>query len=130
LDEALQQSTERDLMLGHTGPGPHRADWQIDCERLPGRDAFSRGQEKLVALVCTLAQGRAYAAHRGEWPVIALDDLASELDQPHQQLVLDLLFAGKAQVLLTGTEAPRALLPGSIPAHRFHVEQGQVHSLL
>jgi DNA replication and repair protein RecF len=130
LDEALQQSTERDLMLGHTGPGPHRADWQIDCERLPGRDAFSRGQEKLVALACTLAQARAYAAYRGEWPVIALDDLASELDRPHQQLALDLLFAGKAQVLLTGTEVPQALLPGSVPAHRFHVEQGQVHSLL
>ena len=127
LDEALQQSTERDLLLGHTGPGPHRADWQIGFEHLPGRTALSRGQEKLVALACTLAQARAYAVHRGEWPVIALDDLASELDQ---QLVLDLLTAGKAQVLLTGTEVPQAMLGRATPMHRFHVEQGQVHALL
>jgi DNA replication and repair protein RecF len=130
LDEALQQSVERDLLLGHTGPGPHRADWQIGFEHLPGRDALSRGQEKLVALACTLAQARAYAAHRGEWPVIALDDLASELDQPHQQLALDLIALGKAQVLLTATDVPQALLGRTIPVHRFHVEQGRVHALL
>jgi DNA replication and repair protein RecF len=130
LDEALQQSASRDLLLGHTGPGPHRADWQIVFENLPGRNALSRGQEKLVALACTLAQARAYAAHRGEWPVIALDDLASELDLPHQQMALDLLLAGEAQVLLTGTEVPQALLDRSIPMHRFHVEQGQLRALL
>lgn len=127
---ALQLSVERDLLLGHTGPGPHRADWQIVFERLPGREALSRGQEKLLALACTLAQAQTYAEHRGEWPVIALDDLASELDRPHQRLVLDLLEAGAAQVLLTGTEAPTVLAARSGSMHRFHVEQGQVHALL
>lgn len=130
LSEALQQSVERDLLLGHTGPGPHRADWRIAFERLPGREALSRGQEKLVALACTLAQARAYADHRGEWPVIALDDLASELDRPHQHLVLELLAAGAAQVLLTGTEEPPALAGYPGPMHRFHVEQGQIRALL
>lgn len=130
LADALQQSTERDLALGHTGPGPHRADWRIDFERLPGREALSRGQEKLVALCCVLAQATAYADRRGEWPVIVLDDLASELDQSHQHLVLDLLGTSAAQVLITGTEVPPAFaaLPG--PFSRFHVERGQVHALL
>ena len=130
LAEALQQSVERDLLLGHTGPGPHRGDWRIDFERLPGREALSRGQEKLVALACTLAQARSYAQHRGEWPVIALDDLASELDRPHQQRVLQLLEAGAAQVLLTSTEVPMVLAEHVGPMHRFHVEQGQVRALL
>ena len=130
LAEALQQATDRDLVLGYTSPGPHRADWRIEFERLPGREALSRGQEKLVALACTLAQARAYAQHRGEWPVIALDDLASELDQAHQRLALDLLAVGAAQILLTGTEAPAALASHSGALHRFHVEQGRVDALL
>ena len=130
LAEALQHSTERDLLLGHTGPGPHRGDWQIEFENLPGREALSRGQEKLVALACTLAQARAYAARQDEWPVIALDDLASELDQPHQRLALNLLSAGAGQILMTGTEAPQALAGLACPISRFHVERGQVHALL
>lgn len=130
LAEALQQSTERDVLLGHTGPGPHRADWRIGFENLPGREALSRGQEKLVALACTVAQARAYAARRGEWPVIALDDLASELDQTRQRLALDLLGAGAGQILMTGTEAPQSLASLPSPISRFHVERGQVHALL
>jgi DNA replication and repair protein RecF len=130
LAEALRLSIERDLLLGHTGPGPHRADWRVAFERLPGREALSRGQEKLVALACTLAQAHAYAKQRAEWPVFVLDDLASELDRNHQHLVFGLLQDVGAQVLLTGTEIPPVLAGHSDILHRFHVEQGQVRALL
>jgi len=130
LGEALAQSRDRDLLLGHSGTGPHRADWRIEFERLPGRNALSRGQEKLVALSCVLAQGRAYAAARGEWPIIALDDLASELDHEHQQRVLLDLASNGAQILLTGTEPPPGLAASGLQPTLFHVEQGAVRSLL
>jgi len=130
LGSALAQSHDRDLAVGHSGTGPHRADWRIEFERLPGRNALSRGQEKLVALSCVLAQGSAYAAARGEWPIIALDDLASELDHEHQQrVVLDLASSG-AQILMTGTEAPPGLATSGLQPALFHVEQGEVRALL
>ena len=130
LSEALAQSLDRDLVLGHSSTGPHRADWRIEFERLPGRNALSRGQEKLVALSCVLAQGRAYAAARGEWPIFALDDLASELDHAHQRRVLFDLASSGAQVLLTGTEAPPVLAASGLQPTLFHVEQGEVLALL
>ncbi len=130
LGDALAQSQERDLLLGHSGTGPHRADWRIGFERIPGRNALSRGQEKLVAIACVLAQGRAYANALGEWPIIALDDLASELDLAHQQRVLIDLAANGAQILLTGTEEPAAVAATGVPVSRFHVEQGKVRALL
>ena len=130
LGEALAQTRERDLMLGYCGAGPHRADWRIEFERLPSRKALSRGQEKLVALSCVLAQGRAYADARGEWPIIALDDLASELDHEHQQRVLLDLSSNRAQILLTGTEPPPGLSASGLRPTMFHVEQGKVHALL
>jgi DNA replication and repair protein RecF len=69
-----------------------------------------------------------YAECRGEWPVVCLDDLASELDQPHQAAVVAQLSAAGAQVLLTGTEVPQALQ--ALPTRVFHVEQGQLTRLL
>lgn len=130
LHAALLKNRGRDRTFGHGTIGPHRADWRIDFDGLPGWNALSRGQEKLVALACFFAQGQAYAALRGEWPAIALDDLASELDRGHQQRVLTDLAALGAQVLVTGTESPPGLLDGIPPAARFHVEQGEVRRLV
>jgi DNA replication and repair protein RecF len=130
LEESLAKSSDRDLLLGFSGTGPHRADWRIEFERLPGRIALSRGQEKLVALSCVLAQGHAYAVAAGEWPIMALDDLASELDHAHQGRVLCDLAACEAQILITGTEVPSALASSGLRPALFHVEQGEVRALL
>lgn len=124
LADALLLARDRDLALGYTSVGPHRADWRVDYTGLPGREALSRGQEKLTALACVLAQARAFAADRGEWPLVCLDDLASELDQQHLRHALEAVLSSGAQVLLTATEAP-AILKGSLaPAAVFHVERG------
>jgi DNA replication and repair protein RecF len=123
--DALLLSRERDLASGYTAVGPHRADWRVDYLGLPGREALSRGQEKLTALACVLAQARAFAEDRGEWPVVCLDDLASELDRSHQAQALQAVLASGAQVLLTATDA-EALPAGVAPERRFHVERGML----
>ncbi|MFC3654262.1 DNA replication/repair protein RecF [Xanthomonas hyacinthi] len=125
LADALLLNRERDRQYGYTSVGPHRADWSLEFATIPGRDALSRGQAKLTALACLLAQAEDYAEQRGEWPVIALDDLASELDQHHQRRVLQRLQSGPAQVFVTATETPQALADMALPIARFHVEHGQ-----
>ena len=127
LADALLLSRERDLAQGHTSVGPHRADWLISFAKLPGRETLSRGQEKLTALACILGQARSVAADSGGWPVVCLDDLASELDLAHQRQVLDSVAGSGAQVLLTGTQTPQALLDTALPYRLFHVEHGLVH---
>lgn len=129
-EEALIQRRERDLERAHTGSGPHRADWRLSFPAAPEREHLSRGQEKLTALVCLLGQADLFHHQCGEWPVICLDDLASELDLDHQQRVLEWLGGIEAQVLLTGT-APLAAVLTPLRQHaRFHVEQGRVGRLL
>jgi len=130
LAEALTAARPRDALLGHTTVGPHRADWSLGFEHLPARENFSRGQEKLVALACILAQAELFAADRGAWPILCLDDLASELDRPHLEDTLEHLSRTGAQILLTGTEVPAALdaWPGNY--RTFHVERGQIRPLL
>jgi len=130
LADALLLGRDRDRALGYTGVGPHRADWRLRLAGLPGREALSRGQTKLAALAMLLAQAADFAARRRHWPVMALDDLPSELDRDHQHRVLAFLEAQPGvQVLVTATELP-AVLAGhtALPIHVFHVEQGQIRA--
>jgi DNA replication and repair protein RecF len=126
LGDALLLSRDRDLAAGHTTIGPHRADWQLAQAGIPGRNALSRGQAKLTALSALLAQAEHHAVLRGDWPVVALDDLASELDRAHQRRVLERVLASGAQVFVTGTEAPAVLQALGAPLRVFHVEHGQL----
>jgi DNA replication and repair protein RecF len=126
LASALAGARERDRFRGHSTRGPHRADWSIRFEKAPTHDELSRGQEKLCALACVLAQARVYAKLKDEWPVVALDDFASELDMPHQMIALDMLQSTTAQILMTGIDAPKNFGVSSNPARMFHVEHGRV----
>lgn len=126
LADALLVARDRDLAYGHTSVGPHRADWRIDYPMLASREALSRGQAKLTALSILLAQAEHHARVAGEWPVVALDDLASELDRNHQGRVLQRLVASGAQVFITGTEPPSALAQMNLSPRVFHVERGEI----
>lgn len=130
LSDALLVARDRDRAAGYTSVGPHRADWRIRFEDRPEQALLSRGQAKQSALCCLLAQAQDCAERfGGSWPVIALDDLASELDRHHQHQLLAYLYRANAQVLISGTERAEhwndALLDGAVT---FHVEQGEVRS--
>lgn len=129
LADALLLARERDLVQGHTSVGPHRADLRLELRDLPGREGLSRGQAKLAALALLLAQAACLAEQDGHWPVLQLDDLASELDRHHQLRVLQALHASGAQVFVTGTEPPSVLQQLDVPLARFHVEHGVVSAL-
>lgn len=130
LADALVIARDRDLANGFTSVGPHRADWRIDYAALPGRETLSRGQAKLSALSVLLAQAERHAEGCGEWPVVALDDLASELDRNHQQRVLERLVLSGAQIFITGTEMPPSVSTLDVPVRLFHVEHSGLGSEL
>ena len=128
--EQLSACRDEDQRRGFTTRGPHRADWSIAFDEAPRREHLSRGQEKLCALGCIMGQAQLFAAEHGEWPVVCIDDLASELDSPHQEKLARVLQSAAAQILVTGTHEPEALRAVGVAAARFHVEPGQVTRLL
>lgn len=124
LADALAVAQERDRQLGHTSVGPHRADWKLRLAGKADGEALSRGQAKLAALSCLFAQAADSAVERLHWPVIALDDVASELDEEHRGRVLGFLGRTPAQVFITGTDP----LPSTPGTRVFHVEHGAVRA--
>ncbi len=129
LMDALLLTRERDQGQGHTTVGPHRADLRVEFSNFQGREFLSRGQAKLAALSLLLAQATSLAEHDGTWPVLQLDDLASELDRHHQTRVLEYLRRCGAQVFVTGTEAPPGLIDLGIDVTMFHVEHGAIKAI-
>ncbi len=124
--ERLHSIGVREREVGYTLSGPHRADWSVAFGGHSVREQGSRGQQKLVALAAVLVAARLYRDHRGEAPLIALDDLFSELDPNHQRRALNACAALGAQTWVTGTVASPALdaWPGAVA--QFHVEHGRV----
>lgn len=130
LNEVLEKSLSRDVQLGYTQYGPHRADLLIRVDRtLPAQDILSQGQQKLVVYALHLAQGILLKQQTGKRCVYLLDDLAAELDAESQRRVALVLNEIDAQVFVTGVDR-RALaeLEQVSEARVFHVEQGRIYS--
>lgn len=130
LASVLAARRGRDVARGHTTAGPHRADWALSFASGVRREHLSRGQEKLCAFACLMAQARLFANTEGDWPIICLDDLASEIDRNHLHKVVLILQASGAQILVTGTEEPEVFARLGTALTRFHVEQGHAVRLL
>ena len=106
--------------------GAHRSDWRPRFASGDSAATLSRGQQKLVALSLVLAQASVFRDQAGEWPVMLFDDLPSELDSVHQELLLSELLACQAQCLITATELSGPMRELVDQVRQFHVERGVV----
>lgn len=124
LAEAVADGRESDVESGFTRSGPHRADLVLRVAGFPAAQESSRGQQKLLATLLLLAQWRQFIDHGQSAPILLLDDPVSELDQGHLTQLLDWLRAQPHQVWITATD------PGPEGVKTFHVEQGQIQSVV
>jgi DNA replication and repair protein RecF len=127
LAELLQNQYPRDLATGHTVSGPHKADLRLRAGNLPVQDALSRGQLKLLVCALRIAQGKLLKQQIDKHSIYLVDDLPSELDALHRQLLLQQLVDTGAQVFVTAID-PAAIVDSlpTPPSKMFHVEQGCV----
>ncbi len=118
----LEQSIDKDLQLGYTTVGPHRDDLKIVCNDIDIRSFGSQGQQRTVALSLKLAELEIFKEEIGEYPVLLLDDVLSELDNLRCQKLLDSI--SNVQTMLTGTSFDL-----SRPATRFFIENGHISKM-
>lgn len=125
--QLLQTQYSRDLAAGHTSSGPHKADLRLRVGTLPVQDALSRGQLKLLVCALRIAQGKLLKQQIDKNSIYLVDDLPSELDAKHRQLLLQQLTDTGAQILVTAIE-PAAIVDSlnTPPTKVFHVEHGRV----
>ena len=84
----------------------------------------STGEQKALLLNLILSHAEVVADHRGQHPILLLDEVAAHLDPVRREALFDRL-SGRGQVWMTATE-PALFDAITTPAARFHVESGAV----
>ena len=102
--------------------GPHKDDLIVEIDGQSAKSYASQGQTRTAALSLKLAAREIFRQDTGEYPVLLLDDVLSELDPKRQEFVLNRIDGG--QVFITCCEDDRLakLLDGRV----FHVKGGTV----
>ena len=124
--EALRRHQEAHLAAERASrlclSGPHKDDVEVLINGRSARQYGSQGQVRTAALSLKLAEREIHKNAAGEYPVMLLDDVLSELDPRRQEYVLNRIRGG--QVFITCCENDRldTMLRGRV----FHIRNGEV----
>ena len=118
--EALFAARETDLRRMTTSVGPHRDDVQILVQGRDVRAYGSQGQQRTAALSMRLSELDVMRRQIGEWPMLMLDDVMSELDPGRRRQLVSHLKG--IQTFITCTDAED--LAGAEVGKAWRVENG------
>ena len=111
-----------ELAGGSCLTGAHKDDLDITVDGRSARSYASQGQTRTAALSLKLAEREIFLAETGEYPILLLDDVLSELDAQRQDFVLNRIGGG--QTLITCCED--ALLAEKTGGRVIFIENGAV----
>lgn len=105
----LEQYAQEEIAAATTLVGPHRDDFKIESIKgtkstkgIKGRDLAiygSRGEQRMGVLWLKLAELAFIESVTGDRPVLLLDDIFSELDHEHREVVMGVV--GRQQTIIT-----------------------------
>lgn len=100
LEDALENAKRRDIATGYSNIGPHRDDWQIiDGKNI--RKFGSRGEKRLAIGKLIFLTQDIMKKELGYYPILLLDDIASELDKENSKIIFDKGNISKQQTFIT-----------------------------
>lgn len=101
--DQLRRLLTQEIKRGTTLCGPHRDDLKFTINSLPAADYASQGQQRTAVLALKLSELAYMRSIRGEFPVLLLDDVLSELDASRRAALVEVL-SQDVQSIITGTD--------------------------
>ena len=131
LCEKLMNNVEREVAAGVTLWGIHKDDVVLNLNGREARLYGSQGQQRSIVLSMKLAEAEIANRIGGEYPVILLDDVFSELDDSRRSYILDTLGSEgdtARQIIITSCEPD--VIPGSRASYVCfnRVAEGGIHN--
>ena len=120
LNIQYNNSLEKELELGYTTIGPHRDDIIFKINNLDCKQFASQGQQRTVALVVKLSLMEVIKEEIGEYPILLLDDVLSELDNARQERLLSMTT--KYQTFISCTAIPNT----NLAYNKKEISNGQI----
>ena len=102
--------------------GAHKDDLEIFINGRSARSFASQGQTRTAALSVKLAEREIFLDETGEYPILLLDDVLSELDEGRQAFVLNRLGGGQTLISCCEDEGISSRTGGKVLV----VEKGRV----
>ena len=125
----LDEHYLRNLQLGHTQYGCHRADIKFRIQQQEPLVSLSRGQQKLFVCALLLAQAQYLQSQTQSSVIMLIDDLPAELDSPHRFTLMSLLQSLNIQHLVTTTATDLIPILNPVNTARFQIQQGKIQSI-
>lgn len=123
--QALEKVKNKEQFRQVTLAGPHRDDLIFLINEKNVQTFGSQGQQRTTALSVKLAEIDLMKEETGEYPVLLLDDVMSELDDARQLHLLETI-EGKVQTFLTTTTLEHVKDKMTVEPEIFYVRQGQL----
>lgn len=118
-----QESHKRaELESGQCLSGAHKDDLSIEINGKSARSFASQGQTRTAALSMKLAEREIFLAEMGEYPILLLDDVLSELDMKRQEFVLNRIGGGQTLITCCEDEGISSRTGGKV----LFVEKGKI----
>ena len=121
LTKEFDKIIDKEIELGFTCLGPHRDDLIFKINNLDCKYFASQGQQRTVALTVKMSLMEVIKQEIGEYPILLLDDVLSELDNDRQERMLNLV--SKYQTLISCTSIPET----NLPYHEIKVMNGIIY---
>lgn len=125
--EKLISSREHDIDTRTTRYGIHKDDLNIFINDLDVRLYGSQGQQRTASISLKLSEIELIKNEVGEYPVLILDDVFSELDETRQKLLIDNLSL--VQMFITTAEVSHKKIFNKSNTTIFNINQGNVVSI-
>ncbi len=129
LSDVLVNNFERDIKLGYTSQGPHKADFNFKIEGSAVENYFSRGQLKLLLYALKVTQNSLIELETNKQSILLIDDLPSELGADTKEMVGNLLAQCNSQIFISAIESDSisaVVEPMKRKLEMFHVKHGKL----
>jgi DNA replication and repair protein RecF len=120
----LKDNVLRDREKGATSAGPHRDDFNVFINDIDVKIFGSQGQQRTSILTMKFSSLKIIKEITGEYPVLLLDDVLSELDANRKKYILTSINDIQTIITCTGIDDLSSYLDNK--AKIFNVSNGQI----
>lgn len=124
LKQKIYENREQDLFNRNTKIGPHRDDLTILINDMDVRLYGSQGQQRTASISLKLSEIELIKQELGDYPVLVLDDVFSELDQNRQRMLVEKL--GDIQMFITSADPLHKNIMSNTSFTTYYVEKGKI----
>lgn len=128
MTKELHRIRNKEYRRGSTLLGPHRDDFRLSVNGLDLHAYGSQGQQRTAALSLKLAEIELIRQETGNYPILLLDDVLSELDDDRKTHLLEAI-RGKVQTFVTTTSLEGIDSHTLERAQIYQVHQGSILEL-